>query len=224
MKPHAATTQRIFRILIWSRTKPVQRDREVTYANVRMQAADAREMMDAARAAPRRTRAQFLGMNWFPMILFGAVVLLSGIVFQLSSWPVFVGLWVVASCVGGPLTGVWARSRARRAGVIPRWPRPFVVVGVAIWIGACALGIIGVAVVRSPVVAYALPLIWVGAMYPVLAAIQRDLRIAAGAAWVGAIGAVVATVQPYHLYPALAAVWGTFMVAVGMAQAWREAG
>jgi hypothetical protein len=35
VKPRAATTQRIVRILIWPRTKPVQRDREVTYANVR---------------------------------------------------------------------------------------------------------------------------------------------------------------------------------------------
>src|SRR2546425_9666203 len=100
-----------------------------------------KQLVESVESARRRTRS-VLSTNWFPMILFGLLALVSVAVYQVWSWRAMAALWVVGAPIAGLATGFWDRRRGKEVGR-PGHPRSDTVTLLRVFRGPLALGIAG---------------------------------------------------------------------------------
>jgi hypothetical protein len=154
----------------------------------------AKALLASVEATRRRTHS-VLTENWFPMILFGTLAVVSVPVAEFWSQTAMVALWLFGSPLAALATALWYRGRAIELGVSTNgWP--YVITGVAIIVGCAALGIAG----RGGRVSYAGPLFVIGLGYLVFARLDRSLPGALLGAAMVAASIVAFILQPSHVY------------------------
>src|ERR1700682_5621990 len=170
----------------------------------------AETLLTAAEGARARTRS-VLTANWFPMILFGALALVSVPVAELWSWTAVAALWLVGGPLASLATALWYRSRACEIGVSVN-PWPYVVTAVAIVVGCTATGMAG----RGGTVSYAGPLFVIGVGYLIFGRLDRNL-IGAGLGAAMATGAIIVfTLKPQHAYALTMLSFGAGSMLLGL--------
>src|SRR6202521_6462477 len=116
-----------------------------------LEQSQAKTLLTAAEGARERTRL-VLSTNWFPMILFGLLALVSVPVAEFWPGTAVAALWLVGAPLGTLATALWYRSRATELGLSAN-PWPYVITAVAIVVGCTATGMAG----RGGAVSYAGP-------------------------------------------------------------------
>lgn len=171
------------------------------------QAAEALEEVARLRRVTRRS----LGRPWLPLVLFGSLTMLSGLVILAADTAALPWLWFGAGAGALLVIRRHYRRRARRSGVTGR-SRGAWVIGMAIFLGCLAAGFVGGAV-AGPSVAVLAPMLVALLGYVILAAVQRD-PAPAGAMAVGV--AVAAAAALLGAGPALVEIaFGACVVAAG---------
>ena len=154
----------------------------------------ARALLTGAEGVRTRTRS-VLSTNWFPMILFGLLALVSVPAAEFWSWTAMEALWLLGAPLAVVATGLWYRGRAIEHGIsVNAWP--YVVTSVAILVGCMATGIAG----RGGPVSYAGPLFVIGLGYLVFARLDRSLLGAVLGAAMAAAAVIVFALRPPHVY------------------------
>ena len=159
----------------------------------------------------RHDTRRLMNAAWFPMLLWGAIVLASAPI-ALASDTASVIYWIVAAPAGLLLTIAFFRRRSSEHGLIPRYRKAYPAVGVGI---ALASGVLGGA--GGETVSAVGPLYAVAAGMLVLAALGR-VPLFAGASLaliVAATSIVVADPRDPHVVAAL--VEGTLLAGSGLA-------
>src|ERR1700694_3179619 len=154
----------------------------------------AKTLFTSAEGARERTRS-VLSANWFPMILFGVLALVSIPVAEFWSWTAVAALWLVGAPLGTLATALWYRSRATELGLSAN-PWPYVITAVAIVVGCTATGMAG----RGGPVSYAGPLLVIGLGYLVFGRLDRSLLVGAFGAAMATVAIVVFALKPQHVY------------------------
>jgi hypothetical protein len=149
------------------------------------QAAETLRAVERLRGSARRTGRVF----WFPLILFGALMLVSApLAFAGGVW--HGAYWAVAAPAGFLLTGWYGRRRAVDRGFEGR-VAPYGFTGLAILV-ATPLAAEGVSAMSSDAGAAAARGLVVGAGYAVFAWLERDAFLAAGVVAVSAAAVALA--------------------------------
>jgi hypothetical protein len=159
-----------------------------------MEQSQAKALLNATEGARTRTRS-VLSANWFPMILFGVLALVSVPVAEFWSWTAVAALWLVGAPLGTLATALWYRSRATEIGLSAN-PWPYVITAVAIVVGCTATGMAG----RGGAVSYAGPLLVIGLGYLVFGRLDRSLLVAAFGAAMAIVAIIVFVLKPQHVY------------------------
>ncbi|HEV2034443.1 MAG TPA: hypothetical protein VGU71_09645 [Candidatus Dormibacteraeota bacterium] len=167
-------------------------------------------LLSEAEGARARTRS-VLSANWFPMILFGVVALVSVPVAEFWSWTAVAAFWLVGAPLGTLATALWYRSRATEIGVSVN-PWPYVVTAVAIVVGCAATGMAG----RGGPVSYAGPLLVIGLGYLVFGRLDRSLVGAAFGAAMATVAIIVFAIKPQHVYTLTMLPFGAGSVLLGL--------
>lgn len=158
-------------------------------------------------AVRRRTRVAVHPV-WFPMLLFGALGLLS-IPFSFLGDGLGAGLfWLVAGPGGGVATSHYYRNRAMTLGVGVRG-RAYVALGVALFVAAWVSGV--------ATGSAAGPMLAVAVGYVLFARLEHSWPVAAVAAVLGVTAVVVAATGPAHGDVILTLVFGITFAATGLA-------
>ena len=175
----------------------------------------AAETLQQVEGARRRTRSDLTAF-WFPLVLFGALTLVSAPVAVLSNAATLGAYWAVAGPVGGIATGWYYWRREQRLGV--EGPAlPYVATAVAVLVGALLAGGIGAAS-GSELASGAGPNLVVAAGLLVFAWLDRSAAVAAlGGGLAGLVVVMAAAgVDPEVLVIVLALAFGTPSVLIGL--------
>lgn len=169
----------------------------------------ARSLISAAEDARKHSRA-VVGANWFPMILFGTLALVSVPVAVFWSLTAMEALWLVGAPLAALATALWYRGREIETGLSAN-PWPYVATAVAIIVACTATGIAG----RGGPLSYAGPLFAIGVGYLVFARLDRSRAGAVlGAALV--VGAIlVIALRPSNAYAATMLPFGVGSILLG---------
>ncbi len=170
----------------------------------------AKALLTAAEGVRARTRS-VLSENWFPMILFGVLALVSVAVAEFWSWTAVAALWLVGAPLAALATALWYRSRAIEIGVSVN-PWPYVVTAVAIVVGCTATGMAG----RGGPVSYAGPLLVIGLGYLVFGRLDRSLLGAGFGAAMATVALIVFALKPQHVYTLTMLPFGAGSVLLGL--------
>ena len=173
---------------------------------------DAKTLLTVAAGARAQTRA-VLSANWFPMILFGVLALVSIPVAEFWSGMAVAALWLVGAPLGTVATALWYRSRAIEIGVSVN-PWPYVITAVAIVVGCTATGMAG----RGGPVSYAGPLLVIGLGYLVFGRLDRSLLGAGFGVAMATVAIIVFAIKPEHVYTLTMLAFGAGSVLLG----WRN--
>lgn len=179
---------------------------------------DAADLIAYTENVRRRTRVA-LGGFWFPLILFGALTLISAPVVWRYGGASLAVFWVVSGPVGGIITGVYFWRREGRTGVTtsPLAQLAHLVVVAVLFVGAFGLPAVTDGTLREVISG-----IWVGLCYIAFGRIERSWVVAlAGGATVAAILMLVA-LNPAHLTFWAAIVMGTLFLGTGVWLKLRE--
>ena len=162
----------------------------------------------------RRTRS-VLRASWYPMVLFGAITMVSAVPVEIWSDAALGWYWPAAS-IGGSLLTARHYSRHQLAQGVVTNGLPYMLTAAGIIIGACLAGALGHGDVRLVG-----PWLAVACGYAVFGYLDRSLVFAsfglAAALW----ALVVAATDPAHAYTVLALPLGAAGVAVGLASRYR---
>ena len=169
-----------------------------------------KQLLDSVDSARRRTRS-VLSTNWFPMMLFGLLALVSVPVYQIWSWQAMAALWMVGAPVAGIATGRWYRSRANSIGISVN-PVPYVITALAIFVGCIAFGIAG----HGDALSYAGPIMVIGLGYVAFAVVDKSLLDAVFGAATAAVGIAVLALRPSHAYAVTMLFFGIGAVLLGL--------
>jgi hypothetical protein len=169
-----------------------------------------KQLLDSVETARRHTRS-VLSTNWFPMIVFGVLALVSVPVNQIWSWPAMAALWILGAPIAGIATGIWYRSRANETGVSVN-PIPYVVTAIAIFVGCIAFGVAG----RGDALSYAGPVMVIGLGYVAFAVFDKSPLDAVFGAATAALGVGVVALRPSHAYAVTMLFFGTGAVLLGL--------
>ena len=169
-----------------------------------------KQLVESVESARRRTRS-VLSTNWFPMILFGLLALVSVAVYQVWSWQAMAALWVVGAPIAGLATGFWYRSRANEIGISVN-PIRYTITSIAIFVGCIALGIAG----RGDALSYAGPVMVIGLGYVAFAVLDKSPLNAVFGAVIAAVGVAVLAVRPSHAYAVTMLLFGIGAVVLGL--------
>jgi hypothetical protein len=170
----------------------------------------AKALLTAAEGARARTRS-VLSTNWFPMILFGVLALVSVPVAEFWSGTAVAALWLVGAPIATLATALWYRSRAIEIGVSTK-PWPYVVTAVGIVVGCTATGMAG----RGGPVSYAGPLLVIGLGYLVFGRLDRSLLGAGFGAAMATVAIIVFALKPQHAYTLTMLPFGAGSVLLGV--------
>jgi hypothetical protein len=169
-----------------------------------------KELLAAAEGARRQTRS-ILSANWFPLILFGTLALVSVPVAEYWSATAMKALWLFGAPLAALATSLWYRGRALETGVSgSAWP--YLVTAIAIIVGCSALGIAG----RGGRVSYAGPLCVIGVGYLVFARLDRSSMGALLGAAMVSVGVVTFILSPAHIYALTMLPFGAGSVLLGL--------
>ncbi len=188
-----------------------------------MQQQDAVDLLDQVARVRRRTR-RTLGALWFPLVLFGSLTLLSGLVSWRVGAEALGAYWLVAAPVGSVATSLFYRRRERRVGLeMPT--RPALLAVAVIVLGAFGSGALGGALGAETLSAVGPPL-FVSAGYLLFAQIEGSplLGGVAAALAVTALGVAVAGTAPADAATLLAVVYGVTFLLTGLAFRMERAG
>lgn len=161
--------------------------------------------------ALRRDTRRALQAFWFPLLLFGTLTLVSSPLFAIADGSGVGLFWAVAGPAGGIATGVYYARRQHRLGLC-RPASPYLAVAAGIVVGAFGLPLLVSGDLEAVVSNLA-----VAAGYLGFALIERDARIAAIAAVLGAVPLVMLAVAPGSAGLVTALVTGSVLVASGVA-------
>ena len=170
----------------------------------------AKTLLTATEAARARTRS-VLSTNWFPMILFGLLALVSIPVAEFWSPTAMAVLWLIGAPLGTLATAWWYRSRATEIGVSVN-PWPYAVTAVAIIVGCTVTGIFG----GGGPISYAGPLLVIGLGYLVFGRLDSNLAGAGFGAAMAIVAIVVFAAKPPHVYTLTMLVFGAGSVLLGL--------
>ncbi|MGI8684477.1 MAG: hypothetical protein ACR2MO_05215 [Acidimicrobiales bacterium] len=158
----------------------------------------------------QRGTRQTLQSFWFPLVVFGAITLLSSPFFLAGDGSAGGLFWAVAGPAGGIVTGTYYARREDDLG-ISRPPAPYIVVAVGIMVGAFGLPLLTSGDLQQVVSNFA-----VAAGYLGFAAIERDARIAAIAAVIAIVPLAMLAIAPDSAGPVTAVVTGSVLLASGL--------
>jgi hypothetical protein len=177
------------------------------------QAVEALAEVDRIR---RRTQAT-LHTFWFPLVLWGALMLTSVPVVAVLAGPSIGVYWALAGPLGGIVTGWYYQRRERQLGVESR-PGPYVAGMLGIMVGAFAAGFGGGALGLEMVAAVG-PLVWISVAWLWFAWLERSLLLAGEAAGLAAlaIGLWVAGADPQQASLVGTVAYGTVFLLTGLA-------
>jgi hypothetical protein len=175
-----------------------------------LEQSQAKAMLAAAEGARGRTRS-VLSTNWFPMILFGVLGLVSIPVAEFWPGTAVAALWLVGAPLATLATALWYRSRAIEIGVSVN-PWPYMVTAVAIVVGCIATGVAG----HGGPVSYAGPLLVIGLGYFVFGGLDRNLLGAGFGAAMATIAIIVFALRPQHAYTLTMLAFGAGSVLLGL--------
>jgi hypothetical protein len=167
-------------------------------------------LLTATEAARARTRS-VLSTNWFPMILFGLLALVSVSVAEFWPGRAVAVLWLVGAPLGTLATALWYRGRTIEIGVSVN-PWPYVVTAVAIIVGCTVTGIAG----GGGPVSYAGPLVVIGLGYFVFGRLDRNLLGSGFGAAMAIVAIVVFVDRPQHVYALTMLAFGAGSVLLGL--------
>lgn len=154
----------------------------------------AKALLTTTEGARAQTRS-VLSANWFPMILFGVLALVSVPVAEFWTWTAVAALWLVGAPLATLATALWYRSRAIEIGVSVN-PWPYMVTAIAIGVGCTATGMAG----RGGPVSYAGPLLVIGLGYLVFGRLDRNLIGAGFGVAMATVAILVFALKPQHVY------------------------
>lgn len=176
---------------------------------------EAAAMLQEITTVRRRTRG-VLRSFWFPLVVFGPLMLISGALALVTDGPVTGLFWAVAGPLGSVAVCLHYRKRESRLGLSSS-PLPYVLVMVAMLAGAFALPALTSGELRGVVSLFA-----IAAGYLALAALDRE-------PWLAGLGLALALVPLALLAaaPGMAAagsgaILGTAFLATGVVLRRRE--
>lgn len=126
-------------------------------------------------------------------------------------------VWLGGAPLAMVATGVWFWRREKALGASTD-ARPFVITGVAIFIVASTLGLLG----RGGPLTYSGSMVAAAASYGVLAYLARNLLVASLAIFTAVVALGVSLLRPDHAYTLVASIVGAGGVLAGLAQAPRR--
>lgn len=165
-----------------------------------MDAQEAASTLQDVEAHRGQARSDLQGM-WFPLVLFGALTLVSAVV-VVTAGPDWLGLfWLVAGPAGGAAIAVHSVRRERRRGV-RRPAAGYVATAVAIVAGCLLLGSGGAALDMPELSAFGPPVVVAAGLFA-FAALERSASLAAMA---GVLLALPAALFALEVEPLLGTV------------------
>ena len=170
----------------------------------------AQQLFTATEEARRQTRS-VVTTNWFPMVLFGTLAVVSVPVAVYWSPTAMEALWLFGAPLAGLATALWYRGRDIQIGLSVN-PWPYVVTAVAIIIGCSATGIAG----RGGPVSYAGPLFVIGVGYLVFGRLDRSRAGAALGAALAVTAIFVFALKPSHVYALTMLPFGVGSILLGL--------
>jgi nitrate reductase NapE component len=182
---------------------------------MRAEQVTAHELVGELARVRDRSRAS-ASMMWFPLLLFGALSLLSAPVVGWFGGAALGMFWLVAGPAGGVATGVVSARRGRRVGAeVPAGP--YLAVAVLILAGALVAGWAGDALGEHMISAAGPPLA-ISAGYLLFARIERSRALGWTAGGLAALTvALLPTgIGPEPLAAVLAVAYGAVFLATGV--------
>jgi hypothetical protein len=177
--------------------------------------AQANELIVEVDRVRRQTRAR-ASVMWFPLLLFGALTLVSAVVVARYGGPALGPYWIVAGPTGGIATGIVAWRRGSRVGaVVPSGP--YLAVAGFVLTGASLLGWAGDAM-GAQVVSAVGPSLVVAIGYLLFARLERSraLTLVAVGLAVLTVATLATGLEPERLVATLAVLHGAVFVATGL--------
>jgi hypothetical protein len=169
----------------------------------------AKALLASTEGARAQTRS-VLSANWFPMILFGLLALVSIPVTEFWSSTAMAALWLIGAPLGTLATALWYRSRTIEIGVSVN-PWPYAVTAVAIIVGCTVTGIFG----GGGPISYAGPLFVIGLGYFAFGRLDRSLLGAGFGAAMAIVAIIVFAVKPQHVYALTMLAFGAGSLLLG---------
>jgi hypothetical protein len=136
----------------------------------------AAETLEQVQEVRRSTRSD-LRAFWFPLVVFGAVTIVSAAVVAAAGGEALAVYWPVAGTAGGILTGWYYGRREHQLG-IEGSATPYIATAVAIMVGAMLAGVLG-SQFGSGLAGAVGPSVVVAAGYFVFARLERSTTLAA---------------------------------------------
>ncbi|MCA1674079.1 MAG: hypothetical protein LC799_18400, partial [Actinobacteria bacterium] len=157
----------------------------------------------------RRTRG-LLRSSWFPLVVFGPLMLASVPVGLLGGGPAVGVFWAVAGPAGGVAVGVYYRNRALQLGV-SRSPLPYAATMAMMMVGAFVLPALTAGDLREVVSLFA-----IAAGFVVFAVLDRDPSLIWLGVALGAVPLLFLAVAPDAAAPTSSAVLGAAFLITGL--------
>lgn len=174
---------------------------------------EAAQTLQSVRAARAVTRRRLSGYA-FPLIVFGALTLLSAPFFAIWEGAGVALFWLVAAPLGTFAVARHQRTRALTMGA-GRAGRPYAITATALIAACFALGIVGGASGELDIAKFGPPLA-ICAAYVVFAWLERSIALAALATVVGALTIGFAVADVDDAAQILALIYGASFVALGL--------
>jgi hypothetical protein len=154
----------------------------------RAMAADNLQTIESARSATR----SMLDDGWFPLQLWGAIVLMSAPFTQIAGGDAVGWFWTPAAFVGVFFTFRYFKLRSESTGLVSRHKTAYIVTSLSLAIGSMVLGIAGDGGMLS---AYG-PVLVIAAGLAVFAALDRSSLLAVSAMTMTLLGALLIAFEP----------------------------
>lgn len=175
---------------------------------------DAALLLEQVRVVRRHTRSE-LQAYWFPLLVFGVLLLGSSPFFRLLDGAGVALYWLVAGPLGSIAVARHYRDRSADLGVT-RFHRPYSRLVVALFLACFGLGFAG-GITGADAIAEIGPPVAIACAYLAFAWIERSVLLALLACCLGAFSAALAVSDIVHPGPILALVYGASFIGVGLA-------
>lgn len=167
-----------------------------------------------------RTQQQ-LNHFWFPLMLFGALSIVSAVVGAAYGGPAVGMFWLVAGPLGGAATGLYYHKRESRLGVETN-PVPWIATAAGIMVGCFATGFGGGAL-DMPALSTLGPLLSIAAGYLIFGRLARSMAISLSAAFLALAVLVMWLLGTPEVTSQIgAALYGALTFVIGLVSRRRE--
>jgi hypothetical protein len=174
----------------------------------RAMAADNLQAIESARSATR----SMLDDGWFPLQLWGAIVLMSAPFTQIAGGDAVGWFWVPATFVGVFFTFRYFKLRSQSTGLVSRHKTAYIATSISIGLGSMVLGIAGDGGMLS---AYG-PVFVVAAGLAVFAALDRSSLLAVSATTMTLLGVLLIAFEPARATLWSAIAEGLILIVTGV--------